>query len=126
VATWTLQDTLGLRAPDIGLLLANVVFNGSAHAATHVATWNGFTAPLPQGMTLEEVLTFLGADDEAEQRQILDAVQRLKLIADETRLRILSILEKMHVKATFFVIGRLKTRHLLNSNRWVSNSQRIF
>jgi DNA helicase-2/ATP-dependent DNA helicase PcrA len=78
VATWTLQDTLGVRAPDIGLLLANVIFSGSAHAATHVATWNGFTAPLPQGMTLEEVLTFLGADDEAEQRQILDAVnQRL-------------------------------------------------
>ena len=38
----------------------------------------GLRPPLPPGMTLEEVLTFLGADDEAEQRQILDAVnQRL-------------------------------------------------
>jgi ATP-dependent DNA helicase UvrD/PcrA len=75
---WTMQDTLGVRAADIGQLISNIVFNGSSQAAAHVATWNGFVAGLPQGITLEEVLALLSADDDAEQRQILDAVtQRL-------------------------------------------------
>lgn len=78
VVTWTPQDTLGARSADIGQLLSTIIFNGSPQVSTHVSTWGGFVAALPQGMTLEEVLTFLSADDEAEQRQTLDAVtQRL-------------------------------------------------
>lgn len=78
VSGWTLQDTLATRSTDVAQLLSGTVFNGSPQVAAHVASWNGFVAGLPPGMTLEEVLNFLSADDDAEQRQILDAVvQRL-------------------------------------------------
>src|SRR5262245_49765322 len=78
VGGWALQDTLAARSADIALLLSGTVFNGAPQAAAHVAAWNAFVAGLPAGMTLEEVFNFLSADDDAEQRQVLDAVtQRL-------------------------------------------------
>jgi len=74
IAGWTLQDTIGVRAGDISQILAGTVFGGAAQAAVHLASWNAFTGSLPTDMSLEEVLKYLAADDEAEQRQILDAV----------------------------------------------------
>jgi DNA helicase-2/ATP-dependent DNA helicase PcrA len=97
VAAWTLQDTLAIRSLEIGQLLSGTVFTGSPQAATHVASWTAFAAGLPQGMTLVEVLNFISADDEAEQRQILDGVvQRLgeAAVAAQTpqrRIRILTM-----------------------------------
>jgi len=97
VAGWGLQDTLAARLADIGLLLSGTVFNGSPQVAAHVAAWTAFAAGLPQGMTLEEVLSFLSAEDDVDQRQVLDAVaQRLGEApvagqAQQRRIRILTM-----------------------------------
>jgi len=71
---WTLQDSVATRLGEVGELLSNMVFAGSSQNAAYLQEWNLFALSLPQEMTLEEVLLFLGADDEADQRQILDAV----------------------------------------------------
>lgn len=73
-AGWTLQDTIGARTGGIAHVLSNFVFNGSSQIAAFLGEWNAFAASLPQGMVLEEVLQFLATRDEAEERQILDAV----------------------------------------------------
>jgi DNA helicase-2/ATP-dependent DNA helicase PcrA len=96
VGGWSLQDTIGVRGGDVAQILAGVVFHGSAQAAAHVAAWNAFVASLPADMTLEEVLDFLAADDEAEQRQTLDAVRARLGIEEGTaqqprRIRILTM-----------------------------------
>ena len=97
VAGWGLQDTLAARLAEIGLLLSGTVFNGSPQVAAHVAAWTAFAAGLPQGMTLEEVLSFLSAEDDVDQRQVLDAVaQRLGEApvagqAQQRRIRILTM-----------------------------------
>jgi DNA helicase-2/ATP-dependent DNA helicase PcrA len=74
IVGWTLQDTVGARAGDIGQLLTTVIFAGSSQAVEYLQEWTAFAASLPQGMKLEELLSFLAADDEAGQRQILDRV----------------------------------------------------
>jgi DNA helicase-2/ATP-dependent DNA helicase PcrA len=96
VAGWTLQDTIGARAADIAQLLSNIIFIGSAQIPNYLQEWNAFSASLPQGMTIEELLAFLESDDEAAQRQILDAVNtRLGVgnqnAAGQKRLRILTM-----------------------------------
>jgi DNA helicase II / ATP-dependent DNA helicase PcrA len=75
IAGWTLQDSIGARTGDIAQLLSMFVFAGSSQIAEYLQEWNAFAASLPQGMTLEELLLFLAADDETGQRQILDAVR---------------------------------------------------
>src|SRR5207249_3513898 len=82
-AGWTLQDTIGVRAADIAQVLSDVVFNGAAQAGAFVGTWNAFAAALPLDMTLEEMLAFLAADDEAEQRQVLEAVNTRLRVGEE-------------------------------------------
>jgi DNA helicase II / ATP-dependent DNA helicase PcrA len=74
VAGWTLQETIGARGGDIAHLLSTVAFAGSLQLTNHIQEWNAFAGSLPQGMTLEELLLFLAADDEAAQRQLLDTV----------------------------------------------------
>lgn len=96
IAGWTLQDTIGTRAGDIAQLLLNVVFAGSAQSQNYLQEWNGLSASLPQGMTIEELLAFLESDDEAAQRQILDTVNtRLGIdsqsVASQRRIRILTM-----------------------------------
>ena len=82
-AGWQLSDTIGERTGDLAQLLSAVNFTGSGQVGAHVGTWNAFSGSLPVDMTLEEVvLQFLGADDEADQRQILEAVNaRLGIVA---------------------------------------------
>jgi superfamily I DNA/RNA helicase len=75
IAGWTLLDTIGARTGDIGQLLTTVVFAGSSQVGDYQQEWTAFASSLPQAMTLEELLSFLAADDEAGQRQILDGVQ---------------------------------------------------
>jgi superfamily I DNA/RNA helicase len=58
--------------------------------------WRGFVDSLPQGMTLGETLGFLGANDEVEQRAILDgtAVRSREVEPDRAppkRVRILTM-----------------------------------
>lgn len=71
---WTLQDTIGARIGYIANILATIVFNGSSQVAAYLAEWNAFATSLPQGMLLEEVLEYLAARDEADERRILEAV----------------------------------------------------
>jgi superfamily I DNA/RNA helicase len=94
--TWSLADTLTNRTGDIAQLLATV-FQGSAQAVSHVATWNALAAALPDAMTLEELLGFFEADNDADRRSILDSVnQRLGPVqpaapAQQRRIRILTM-----------------------------------
>jgi|DewCreStandDraft_5_1066085.scaffolds.fasta_scaffold00555_5 DNA helicase-2/ATP-dependent DNA helicase PcrA len=77
VSTWNLADTLTNRAGDVAQLLG-MVFQGSAQAANHIATWNALAGALPGDMTLQELLSFFEADNDADRRSILDSVnQRL-------------------------------------------------
>jgi DNA helicase-2/ATP-dependent DNA helicase PcrA len=96
IAGWTLQDTIGARVGDIAQLLSAVIFAGSAQVQNATQEWNTFCASLPQGMTLEEFLEFLQSDDEAAQRQILDAVNtrlgtNAQAAAAQKRIRILTM-----------------------------------
>jgi ATP-dependent DNA helicase UvrD/PcrA len=96
VVAWAMQDTIGARAGDIAQVLSNIVFPGSAQLGDYLNEWNGLTAALPQGMTIEELLTFLESDDEAAQRGILDSVNaRLGIanqgVAAQRRIRILTM-----------------------------------
>jgi DNA helicase II / ATP-dependent DNA helicase PcrA len=97
VAGWTLQETIGARGGDIAHLLSTVAFAGSLQLTNHIQEWNAFAGSLPQGMTLEELLLFLAADDEAAQRQLLDTVtERLGEASSQAgpgrkRLRILTM-----------------------------------
>jgi DNA helicase-2/ATP-dependent DNA helicase PcrA len=96
-AGWTLQDTVGVRWGDVAQLLSNIVFVGASQNAAYLQEWNAFGLSLPQGMTLDEVLQFLAADDEADQRQLLDSVnERLgqsnaNAGARQSRIRILTM-----------------------------------
>jgi ATP-dependent DNA helicase UvrD/PcrA len=71
--TWTLADTIGPRVNQLEQLL-NDVFRGSVHVADRVATWTVLAQVLPADMTLEELLNFFLADNDADRRGILDAV----------------------------------------------------
>lgn len=93
---WSLPDTISNRTADIDQLL-NAVFQGSAQAANHIATWNALVAALPGGMILEELLNFFGADNDSDRRSILDSVnQRLGAVQPagfntQKRIRILTM-----------------------------------
>jgi DNA helicase II / ATP-dependent DNA helicase PcrA len=97
MAGWSLQDALGARTVDIGQLLTTVIFAGSSQVTGYQQEWAAFASSLPQDMTLEELLSFLAADDEAGQRQILDRVrERLGetnagMESGQKRLRILTM-----------------------------------
>jgi DNA helicase-2/ATP-dependent DNA helicase PcrA len=73
ISTWSLQDTIAQRSADIAQLLTGTIFVGSAAIPEHVQKWNDFAALVPGGMTLDEVLMLLAAD-EASQQRILNAV----------------------------------------------------
>ncbi|MEK6701746.1 MAG: ATP-dependent helicase [Planctomycetota bacterium] len=74
VSGWSLTDTIATRQADLDTLLRVQVFNSGALAATAPVEWQTFLGTLPPQMTLEELLAYLSADDEAEQDQILSAV----------------------------------------------------
>lgn len=72
-STWNLTDTIAQRSADIAQALTGIFFLGSAAIPTLIQKWNDFVALVPGGMTLEELLTLLAAD-EKNQQLILDAV----------------------------------------------------
>jgi superfamily I DNA/RNA helicase len=74
VNDWTLQDTIGARIGDIANILSTIVFSGSSQVTDYLAEWNAFASSLPQGMLLEEVLEYLAARDETDERRVLEAV----------------------------------------------------
>ena len=94
--TWSLADTVLNRTGDITQLLS-MVFQGSAQSANHVMTWNALAAALPGGMSLQELLSFFGADNDADRRSVLDSVnQRLgvaqpNVLNQQKRVRILTM-----------------------------------
>src|SRR5439155_14061311 len=72
---WTLQDTLQSRRGDFDALLQQHIYPTSAKVADRLAEWNALAGGLPQGMYLAELLEFLSADTEAEQRSIRQSVE---------------------------------------------------
>lgn len=78
---WTPADTLRARTPDVAQLL-QLVFAGSAQLANLLATWAAIAGTLPLDMTIEELLNFLTASNDADRRAILEGVnQRLGVVA---------------------------------------------
>ncbi len=76
VTGWSLTDTLSTRAADVAQQLG-VVFTGT-QAGTKIASWTALVTSLPDGMMLEELLSFFSADTDSDRRLVLDAVnQRL-------------------------------------------------
>ncbi len=75
LSSWSLTDTIQIRGPDIAAIVSNT-FNASASQAGQaaMAEWQALASLLPQGMNLEELLSYLWSDTEAGQLQILDAV----------------------------------------------------
>ena len=77
LANWMLADTLVGRRAEIEALL-NAVFQGSQQLAANLSIWNGLADSVPADMTLQELLNFFSADNDADRRAILDSVnQRL-------------------------------------------------
>ena len=74
VNDWSLGDAISERTNEIGAILSQMIFSGSQKIQELIDEWQGFVESLPEGMTLEELLDFLGANDEVEQRSILDAI----------------------------------------------------
>lgn len=74
IAAWVLTDTLTARQADLDNLIRTYIFNSGATAVSAPAEWQSFVGTLPPSMMLEELLAYLSADDEAEQEQILAAV----------------------------------------------------
>lgn len=97
VAGWNLQDTVGARTAEIEETLSSYIFNGSSQIDSLVGEWVSFASSMQPDMLLGELLQFLAARDEAEQRQILESViVRLGIEASEQgvperRIRILTM-----------------------------------
>lgn len=72
LAGWALADTIAQRSAEITQIITN---HFNAAAAVH---WQTFITPLPPDMILEELLDFMRAETDEQQRHILEAVmQRL-------------------------------------------------
>jgi DNA helicase-2/ATP-dependent DNA helicase PcrA len=71
---WSLEEAVSERAAEIGAILQQTIFSGSQTKQKWLEEWQGFVDSLPAGMTLGETLKYLGANDEVEQRSILDAI----------------------------------------------------
>ena len=76
-STWALTDTMEERTTDMAGVLGNQIFTSGRNADRSVRIWNRLAELLPATMTLEELIQFLGADTEADQRAVFElAVQR--------------------------------------------------
>lgn len=76
VGSWAMTDTLAARSADIETLLSSQVFTSGNNAASNVGMWNALSGALPTQMTLDELLQFLGSDNESDQQAILDLIDQ--------------------------------------------------
>jgi len=83
IAGWTMADTLATRIAEIGALLSTYVFATGTKATARVQAWTALAGSLPQQMTLDELLLFLGASTESDQEAILKTVAT-RIAADQT------------------------------------------
>jgi len=65
---WSATDLLGLRAPEIEVIVAQALGTSEAQA------WSAYAAQLPPGISLEEVRDHLQADTDEQQEALLRAV----------------------------------------------------
>ena len=98
VKNWSMTDTLATRTGDISGVLSSQVFTSGQNMAANLDIWNTLSGALPPEMTLEELLQFLAADTESDQRAILDMLrERIEGSSDEPagpvqkRIRILTM-----------------------------------
>lgn len=68
LASWAAADTLGQRSADLSTMITGIF------GTTEAGKWANFAAPLPQGITLEELRDFLWADNDEQQARILERV----------------------------------------------------
>ncbi len=71
---WSLNDTLNARANDIATVLSANIFNGLPTLASYLSIWNSLQSALPQQITLEELSSFVSADNPAAREIIINAV----------------------------------------------------
>jgi DNA helicase II / ATP-dependent DNA helicase PcrA len=98
IRNWSMVDTLVTRTGDISGVLSSQVFTSGQNIAANLNIWNTLSGELPPEMTLDELLQFLAADTESDQRAILDMVsERIGGSSDEPagpvqkRIRILTM-----------------------------------
>jgi len=76
IRDWALQDTVGARDVELRHLLEVALGAGTPPAVAAIAMWHEeILGSLGSDATLNEVLAFVGADNEAEQQVVLDALQ---------------------------------------------------
>ena len=96
LAGWALSDTIATRSAEIESVLLQTIFVGGAQANGIVSDWISLAGSLPVGMTMDEILEFLSAIEESDQRSVLEAVEtRLAIvqtpIAQAQRIRLLTM-----------------------------------
>jgi DNA helicase-2/ATP-dependent DNA helicase PcrA len=74
ISSWSLEDAAPEKATEIDAILEQIVFGSSQRTEALLEQWNAFIESVPPGMTLGELLDYLGAGDEVEQRSILDEI----------------------------------------------------
>jgi superfamily I DNA/RNA helicase len=85
---WALQDTVGNRDAGFQELLAMALGPGTRPAGEAIALWRDEIASiLGSDATLDEALSFVGADNEAEQQVVLDALQNRLSVTAPARAR---------------------------------------
>ncbi len=75
IGNWSLSDTIDTRGQEILQLMLGQIFTSPLAAAGVTTSWNATVAGLPADMTLEELLSFLQADTESEQSNVLESVK---------------------------------------------------
>ncbi|MGH7812578.1 MAG: ATP-dependent helicase [Candidatus Binataceae bacterium] len=75
IGSWDLGDTIDMRAQDILQLMLDQIFTNTVAAAAASSSWNAIVAGLPGDMILEELLSFLQADTDSDQSNVLQSVQ---------------------------------------------------
>lgn len=120
IRNWNLTDTLGTRGQDVITLITGFLPVGSPLHAKSTTLWeNEILARLPADTTLQEVLSYLRVEREAEQEKILQAIyERLQLqnpaTAKPSRIRIMTIHGSKGLDAAFVFIPGLETNILPN------------
>jgi superfamily I DNA/RNA helicase len=97
LSNWNLTDTLVARSAEIEAKLTAIFDPTSAPGQQALADWAALRLQLPDAMTLEEVLSYVWADNDVGQLQVLESVQtRLNLpitspVSVQDRVRVLTM-----------------------------------
>lgn len=97
LTTWSVGDTLAMRAQDIETVIGDVLDPARAITQQAIADWQSLISQLPPGMTLDELIAYLSSEHESAQIKIIqDVHERLgsapgDVPVDVPRVRILTM-----------------------------------